>query len=697
MGENFKPALSIADYERVSEEFVRRLGAPIPIVDELLKSHILTVDGEVVTFEHDLLKDYFRAEHLVRQTELHHLVAKLEEPRYSGLAEFVAPALSDDHVLRNLLANASVDLLTLAFRGWLGTPARRIIRDQCRRLFTECHDRISEITVEASVVKLDNGRRFISAAHVVGPSCASDLDRKLCEVVADNLGDDLVRDDFLDLLDLGEWALKEASERAARELHIKPIAIWGKLLHYNVLISHAGPVHPVLCVCHQIRENFMLVSRRSDHLPVRGVLLQRVREGKAGALALLLLMFGLRYRDSINVADVLAIVRQAWETNVEIIRMEALDFVHSNSSAICETGPEAEAAVVALLEDFDVRNNIMLSTQWLETRSSFGGFEIGINGDSALDEFRRVLEVANAGDDPLYHLERDTDPSVTFSQFIARWASATLGKVFEDVFQSAYYEAYYMLTEEEKKRLLILALQDTHVGLFTDWYMRQLCKIGCEGAQDLLRRYGSRVDPEAFSSQDCVDCFIMANEAWAKIANEPIPYREISSPDHQAWAIIGELIFWSNRQDNSESAGRISFLCDELMRFPTALPDVLVEIGSSHKGMGTAPVLNLLLTRHSSGIRKALHESLKYEGQLTSAFGHAQFYQNKRFQWTISTLGDIGDRESIILLRSWTDSTTYGKDAIHSIERIEQRETDPRKQGPNQLPADHPARVRRCF
>jgi len=126
-----------------------------------------------------------------------------------------------------------------------------------------------------------------------------------------------------------------------------------------------------------------------------------------------------------------------------------------------------------------------------------------------------------------------------------------LGKIFEDIFQGAYYEAYQLLPEEEKRKLLILALQDTHVGLFTDWCMRQLCKIGCGDAQDVLRRYGSRIDPETFSSQDCVECFSMANEAWAKIAGELISYREISSPDHQVWAIIGELIFWAKRQDDA--------------------------------------------------------------------------------------------------------------------------------------------------
>ena len=50
------------------------------------------------------------------------------------------------------------------------------------------------------------------------------------------------------------------------------------------------------------------------------------------------------------------------------------------------------------------------------------------------------------------------------------------------------------------------------------------------------------------------------------------------------------------------------------------LPGMLREVGISHKGMGPAPVLRLILSQHREAIRRALHESLKFEGRLTSIF-----------------------------------------------------------------------------
>jgi hypothetical protein len=135
-----------------------------------------------------------------------------------------------------------------------------------------------------------------------------------------------------------------------------------------------------------------------------------------------------------------------------------------------------------------------------------------------------------------------------------------------------------------------------------------------------------------------------------------------------------------NRHDGSDSPGRVSSLFNDLTHLAAALPDVLREIGHILKGIGAAPVLCRLLTRHPNSVRKALHGSLKFEGQLTSAFPHAQFFQKELFMWTISTLADIGDSESIVLLRRLTDSTIFGKGAIRAIELVEQRATAAHRQ-----------------
>jgi hypothetical protein len=679
MGENFKPALPIGDYERMVESFVQELGLPLSIADELLNSRLVAVDREIVTFEHELIRDHFRAEHLLRETQSVDLMAKLQEPKYAGLVEFVIPFLRDACLIRSLLERSAPDMLNKAFRGWLGSTAKDMIRDECYRLLAECRDRLADIEVEAWIVELDGGRRVVSGAFVVGSTCASGLDKKLCGVIANNLTDNLVRGAFLELLDLGEWALKEASARIARRRSMKPIAVFRQLVHCNVISSGSVSVHPLLFICQQACQMRNLRSNDSEVLPIREVLLKKVREGVAGTLALLLLMSDLRYSESIDSEDVLSIARQAWDTGFSTLRMEALDFIHSNSRAICGAGEQAETAVIALLDTFDAKDDIWLSTQWLATRSSFSGFETDIDTDRALREFRNILTMADAGDDPVYQLERESDPSMSFTVFAAKCASSALGNIFEDIFQGTYYEAYELLSDDERRKLLALALRAPGIDMFTDWYLGQLCKVGFGDAEDILIRYGSKIDSDTLCPQDSVSCYIMAHQAWAEIADEPIAYSDIPSEDHRVWAIVGELIFWLKRKNSKVC--RVSFLLEQLVHFPRAVPDVLRQIGCSHKAVGWAPALQMLLAEHRCGIREALHESIKCDGSFTSVFRSAATHSTELFRWTISTLGDIGDRKTIAVLRPWTESSLYGKDAIRAIEQIEQRNIASRAQG----------------
>ena len=665
MGEKFKPALRVCDFERVIERLVRKLGLPLIIADELLASRILAVERGVVAFEHDLLKDYFRAEHVFRRTRAEHLAVKLGEPKYVGLTDLVMPCVEDESVVRELLERSSSDLLSKAFRGWLGPIAKDIVRDGCRKLVAGCRDQLPELRVEASIGERGDGRRFVSGAWVAEEACASEYDAKLCVVIANNLNDRLLRDSFLELLDLGEWALRAASERAGREHGVKAAAVFRELLHHNVILPRSASLHPLLFICHLVGKLRTVAARRSDMVSIRQVLLDKVGQGVAGALALLLLMFEVRLGESAGVADVFAIARQAWDTGLWPLRMEALVFVQSNAIGICEAGHEAEERAIELLDKFDVRGDVLLSTQLANTRSSFSGFDMGVDVDTALREFRRILAVADAGDDPDYRLWAETDQSLTFVQFVGGWASATLEKIFEDLFRGVYAEAFEALSRDEKRRLLILALQEREVHFATAWCLREICKVGCEGAAELVSRYACRVDPDTLFPAARVECFVTAQEVWAQVASEPIPYKDIVSEDHHVWAIVGELIFWLS-QAGERSAGRTSFLCSELARFPLAVPDVLRQVGR----YDSSRALRSLLTTHASGVRNALHGALQCGKSFTSVFTKYPESQSELFLWTISTLGDIGDGTSMALLLPWTESSTYGGEAIRAIEKI---------------------------
>jgi hypothetical protein len=246
--------------------------------------------------------------------------------------------------------------------------------------------------------------------------------------------------------------------------------------------------------------------------------------------------------------------------------------------------------------------------------------------------------------------------------------------MFEYAVQSAYSEAYESLRDEEKKKLLIFSLRGES-GLFVNsyWYLDLLSKLGFDGAEDILARYGGRIDPESHCPQDNVACFVTANEAWAQIADQPLPYLDSSSPDHRVWAVLGDLLYWLNRRDR-DSAERVSFLSQELKSYPEALPDALRQLERcNYMRIRPTSALQSLLAAQADAVRDALHGTLQSARHLTSVFRGGPIPLVELVQWTISTLGEIGDGKTVSFLRGWTENAICGRDAIHAIEQIEHR------------------------
>ena len=515
MGENFRPFLLTAEFERISERLASDLSAPITVVDEVLRSGLVLAEADTVAFEHDLLKDFFRAEFLLRDAPGKMLVERLLEPKYADLAEFVAPNIAEEDILRRFLDSANSALLSIGYRGNLGHRAQTAIRQRCRALLVKTGDDLLKVEVEAIVGEFPDGRKFVSGAYTDVETSASTHEAALCSVIADNLDDLSLSEAFLELLDLGEEALRAACDTAAKKQCLKPLPVWRELIRLNVVLRHSRFIHPLLLMCVEIRDRTLL-GKSLRPSPLNDALFERTRTKGSRSLAQLLLMSRLRYSESIDVEDAVHLFSQAWDSGVYIIQMEALDFVHSCAAAIRKRGPQAETRIIEALDAIDVSKNVMLSTQWVETRAAFTDFDSGITTDDALVEYRRILAVADSGEDPLWEFEHEQNPAMTFPQFIGGFASSALGKMFEDVFQGVYSEAYEQLTDPERRELLTLALQDERSHMFQAWYLRELRKFGCEDAKDILVRLASRIDGDAFCPQETVETFVIANEAWAR-------------------------------------------------------------------------------------------------------------------------------------------------------------------------------------
>ena len=133
---------------------------------------------------------------------------------------------------------------------------------------------------------------------------------------------------------------------------------------------------------------------------------------------------------------------------------------------------------------------------------------------------------------------------------------------------------------------------------------------------------------------ETVESFVVANEAWATFSKEPLRYADLSSLDHRAWAIAGELIFWLSRSAGENNTARVETLFLDLLAVPEAVPDVLDHLGSRIMELEQATPFNVMLTKHRDNVRAVLNCCLEHEGRLTSAFKGAEHRQHELFSWS---------------------------------------------------------------
>ena len=124
----------------------------------------------------------------------------------------------------------------------------------------------------------------------------------------------------------------------------------------------------------------------------------------------------------------------------------------------------------------------------------------------------------------------------------------TVTRIFEDVFDGAYYEAIESLPPNERMRLhTMAALGAPSYGCSVDWLLQRLIECSDESSLPAFVRFTSTFDAEAVFGQEATAVFILAHVGSAKYLPAPGKLLELTTDDQKAWQYYGEIVFWLNR------------------------------------------------------------------------------------------------------------------------------------------------------
>jgi hypothetical protein len=355
------------------------------------------------------------------------------------------------------------------------------------------------------------------------------------------------------------------------------------------------------------------------------------------------------------------LAQSAWETRIYHLQLSALDFIRSLRRTIHERHPEKLEAIRELLAQFDTRNPF-LSSFLVELLAAYGMLEAPVTVDKAIQQMRTVIAEGYDGigkDDKAELCDR---------------AYGQISHIFEDVFQGAFYDAYESLEPAEKVALLSLAAQAKDAEFSITWILTSLLELGAESAPHVFQGFAASIHSDSHSPQEATAAYVLGIAGCSDFMNEPPTYTGPDTPEHLAWKIIGQILFWRFRRgrDLQRADSRIEELWT-LLGDNTAIAaaDVLYRLADSWLGyhFGRAREVNII-TLFPKQVKLLLELSLRHRESLKSAFPWGGTRDDGLLRFVVATLGRIGNDGTVPSLMEISDDPKFGAQAISAIQQI---------------------------
>jgi hypothetical protein len=303
--------------------------------------------------------------------------------------------------------------------------------------------------------------------------------------------------------------------------------------------------------------------------------------------------------------------------------------------------------------------------------AAFEGFDRPVSASDALAEMRALIEATDEPNAEQFELANTYE--TTWSQYRRDAAYGALGKIFEDIFQGAYYEAYKGLPDHQRKKLLELAAMTSRPGFQIDWILWELIDLSDAESIPIFHRFATQLDQDTSCPQEVVSAFLAAVEGCARLSDQPPTIPEDAKDDRRAWAIVGAILFWWMKGADRDSAlNDIAHGWDTLRNeHSSSFPDILHNI--NHCQWRREKGVISLSSCFPDRVRPLLEDAVRNRENLTSLFRNGGSTDQRVLQTAILTLGDVGNEGSILALNDLADDSKFGRDAIRAIQAIRRR------------------------
>ncbi|MBN1458351.1 MAG: NERD domain-containing protein [Armatimonadetes bacterium] len=624
--------------------FERKLAAKqssLDMVQEVLACELLDTHNGSASFRHELLQRFFEARFLLNQyPEFEQLAQELARPRCHPVAPLVIGMLTTREPVQLCLQSVpNRAFFSDCLSGHNGPIAQEVLRNHASRLLREAEEALPDISL-----RLRNADKPLNGFNLefCGQPDYSPYDFAALAMVGDALPGEFLTETL---------QLIAATDRRCEALVVDLCGSLNPTVHaytigslYKVQSPGSPPAASV--VLHFV---FRIGRKRSSaKAAVLESIWQTLEEPTPGQLLLLTELVRMAPESTHLVAELL---QACWETGLYHVQLEGLYLASDSPRRLCAADRKAVTDVLFQLKP----EHLFLSTTYCEALAAYDLLEPPVDQSEIDSELRAILH----------------EPDSVNQQ---EHANTVVGRIFEDVFQGAYYTAIDKLSAPQKVRLYTMAvLGAPDYGMFRDWTLRRLIELEDPDATPAFLRAAQYPPADCNSPQSTTASFLYGFVGCAMHLLTPPDLGAPPSVALEAWRLYGEIVFWLHKPALTDKDKRAH--CESLwLRLKGDLAfeavDPLCQFVRAGMGQpGEPQPVKALFESFPDELRQILEFGLRNQHRIVTLWKQPE----NRLRIIISLLGTVGSLDTLPLLNPFIDDDTLGHEAIRAIGEIKQR------------------------
>lgn len=612
----------------------------------ILESNLIKERGDIISFSHELFFLTFTAESVIRENynNIEKITSSLKSPRFNSAKIFIIGAIEDDFMLKEVL-NYCTDpqIITACADGECGTIAQKIINEKIQSL-------LLNMCTEAKNIRFKLDKTAWLNISIDKDSCNPQLKEfeSYLMAIAKGVANGNYFKEILTACENMDYAIQKFLKEYSIEAKAQKISL------HDSVFANAYIHQKEISLTKLISDIYLKFLLKHSKDEVKFYLALDAAWLAANTLGQY--YFLIKTTRFISSPKSYSVISRLCKDLLKFPYHFQLDLIY-----LCMHLPNIEDKYrLQIIDAFEFAANkvsFSLNSCIIDALNSLGALEEDRNKYLSIiqDEVNEILN----------HDDILSDES----------AWRFYSNQYDHPFSDSYGDKIQSLNPNNRKKLLIKACKGVNksASLFLGNLIKDLMEFNDKSVVSALIPFTYLPPKDHWMPQSGIEAFVNAHEALGKLeADLPKLRGDIKNEADIALLACGELLYWAQRRIIDPQTSPYTLNARNTLLEHSTCASVAALYTIINLNFSFNSVLNDLLSKYPNLILIICRQGLLTYDKQVYYFNMA--YNGEIFNiaiFCIQTIGKLGSRDDLLLLKEFCDHKVLGIPAIEAIKNIE--------------------------